>query len=507
MFDSDTPYINHLNRLTPDDIYDGLLGYGLFCDKLPPILTSAPFLAYCKNTTNTSSKKQGHEWIRFTYRRNIGRLREFGIPNPFAYEHLVKTISDNWRDLTQFFAKHTAIQKYCSSRIHIRKLNGTRAIFKMNYDTPTPDIRLYPAALLGKRYAVSCDVNQFFPSIYTHALDWALIEKDQAKKNAQGKICQWSHDIDRFSQLCTNRQTHGLLIGPHASNLLSEIILARVDEALLMKNADYRFLHHIDDYTCYTESYEEAERFILDITEALKAYNLSLNEKKTSITKLPTTLSTDWVRRLQHLRPQSEMIKLNDVVHYFDEAIGMTLELNNNCAIILYAMKVLARLTERMENRAKHYFFDMSTHLLFLHPYLIPHAEEQIFQCGMSLLDITSFIPILYSQAIDQRDNLTCAYSCYFAAKYNGTLPSTLCDDALRSDDCLFKLFAYWFFKKKNDAEGVKALYDDALALSQNAEDFDSNWLFVYEALNVNDLDGKWKALKKAGVSFLSNST
>ena len=86
-------------------------------------------------------------------------------------------------------------------------------------------------------------------------------------------------------------------------------------------------------------------------------------------------------------------------------------------------------------------------------------------------------------------------------------MPSTLCDDALRSDDCLFKLFAYWFFKKNNDAEGVKALYDDALALSQNAEDFDSNWLFVYEALNVNDLDGEWKALKKAGVSFLSNST
>lgn len=113
MFDSDTPYINHLNRLTPDDIYDGLLGYGLFCDKLPPVLTSEPFLDYCKNTANTSSKKQGHDWIRFTYRRNIGRLREFGIPNPFAYEHLVKAISNNWGDLTQFFAKHTAIQKYC----------------------------------------------------------------------------------------------------------------------------------------------------------------------------------------------------------------------------------------------------------------------------------------------------------------------------------------------------------------------------------------------------------
>lgn len=171
-----------------------------------------------------------------------------------------------------------------------------------------------------------------------------------------------------FSQLCTNRQTHGLLIGPHASNLLSEIILARVDEALLMKNADYRFLHHIDDYTCYTESYEEAERFILDITEALRAYDLSLNEKKTSIAKLPTTLSTDWVRRLQLLRPQSKTIRLNDVVHYFDEAIGMTLELDNNCAIILYAMKVLAKLTEHMEYRAKLYYFEMSTHLLFCTP-------------------------------------------------------------------------------------------------------------------------------------------
>lgn len=50
----------------------------------------------------------------------------------------------------------------------------------------------------------------------------------------------------------TNGETHGLLVGPHASNLLSELILTRIDKTLF--DEGYRFVRHIDDYLCYVDS-------------------------------------------------------------------------------------------------------------------------------------------------------------------------------------------------------------------------------------------------------------
>lgn len=41
-------------------------------------------------------------------------------------------------------------------------------------------------------------------------------------------------------------ETHGILIGPHSSNILSEIILTVVDRKLYEKH--YRYVRAIDDY-------------------------------------------------------------------------------------------------------------------------------------------------------------------------------------------------------------------------------------------------------------------
>ena len=37
-----------MNELSSDELYEGLLGYGLFNDKLPPFLTSKVFFDYCQ---------------------------------------------------------------------------------------------------------------------------------------------------------------------------------------------------------------------------------------------------------------------------------------------------------------------------------------------------------------------------------------------------------------------------------------------------------------------------
>lgn len=41
-------YIEYKNEISDTDLYDGLVGYGLFAEKIPNFLTSVEFLAFTK---------------------------------------------------------------------------------------------------------------------------------------------------------------------------------------------------------------------------------------------------------------------------------------------------------------------------------------------------------------------------------------------------------------------------------------------------------------------------
>lgn len=41
-------YYELLSEISKDELFDGLLGYGLFAEKIPPFLTAENFLDFCK---------------------------------------------------------------------------------------------------------------------------------------------------------------------------------------------------------------------------------------------------------------------------------------------------------------------------------------------------------------------------------------------------------------------------------------------------------------------------
>lgn len=41
-------YADFMDELSDDELYEGLLAYGFFAEKLPPIFTSVHFYDYCK---------------------------------------------------------------------------------------------------------------------------------------------------------------------------------------------------------------------------------------------------------------------------------------------------------------------------------------------------------------------------------------------------------------------------------------------------------------------------
>lgn len=66
-------------------------------------------------------------------------------------------------------------------------------------------------------------------------------------------------------------------------------------------------------------------------------------------------------------------------------------------------------------------------------------------------------------------------------------------------------LLSYLYSDKNRLISEKQKLYELALTLSKDKEDFDRNWLFVYEVLHVNDLHNEYKTLKTAHISFIDN--
>ena len=113
-------YFDFMNNITADELYDRMIQYGLFAEKLPPVFDGASFLAYCKDPSRPVFSDVWHDYVRYDSMRNINIPRPLGIPTPMGHERLCKCLKDEWPNLQQYFQTTTANQKHIVSRIHIR---------------------------------------------------------------------------------------------------------------------------------------------------------------------------------------------------------------------------------------------------------------------------------------------------------------------------------------------------------------------------------------------------
>lgn len=494
-------YSDFMNEISEDELYEGLLGYGLFSEKLPPIFTSEEFYNYTQSLAQPFNKKE-HGFIFFESMRDINIPRPLGIPHPMAYQRLCKHLADHWKDIQLHFENQTNGQKHKISRIHVRKQKGSKAIFKMNYkdwkvdDSPIDDI------LIGKKYIVCADISTCFPSMYTHALPWAIVGKSVAKNNRRNN--QWYNQLDKRTQNLKSGETHGFIIGPHASNVLSEIILTVVDKKLCDRGWEY--IRNIDDYTCYVESYEEAQKFLTQLTAELREFDLPLNHKKTKIEELPLASTSHWVRRLNavdYLAPYGE-VNYKTAQGYIDAAIELMKENNNNAAILNYAIKVLAK--QKVSENAKKYCVKTILHLSVIYPYLIPLLEQYVFTPYNAEIDIIErFSNMIFKASIANNSYESLIYSLYFAMRYGFQIDGLTAISVIDKGNCLFSIVSYLYFHKYNCATELQELKKYAKQLSSNNSDFDENWLFIYEVLSASDLIDDWKPMKKASVTFIKS--
>ncbi len=534
-------YIDYMNEISPDDLFDGLLGHGLFAEKLPPVFTSVKFCDYVKMNTTVIQNVKRKKFVYFESMRNTNIPRSFGIPEPFAYAHLCLVLKNNWNTIKMIFQTNTMNDEYKVSRIHIRKIENNSgllimdygqatdlaensvsydsipespdnndcsdgndnngAIFSMNYKSWKDDGDPLIEFSLGKRYVIKTDISQCFPSAYSHSIPWALEGKSNCKHSIRNHIPFWSDEIDKACRKIKDDETNGLIIGPHASNVLSEILLSAIDKEL--RKRGYKYIRHIDDYTCYTETYKEAEDFLTDLNTELREYCLTLNYKKTSIAELPQASAEEWVQILKdkYAIERDRRIQYDIARAYLDTAILAMKKNGNNSSSLFFAIKVLGNLSNDMALSAKNYCVRRMCDLAIIYPYLLPNMEKYVFNAFQAASEnIESFTQKLYDDSADRKNYEGISYSLYYATIYDFSINVDE-DMIINSSDCISKVLLWIYANKHNETSIKNKLYNKALSLSLDS--FDEYWIFIYEVLADVDLTNEWKDLKQAGVSFL----
>ncbi len=64
-------YSDYTDEITTDEIYDRLVGCGLFAEKIPNFLKSDDFLTYTKTIQVPVTTVKGRDYVRYSSMRNI----------------------------------------------------------------------------------------------------------------------------------------------------------------------------------------------------------------------------------------------------------------------------------------------------------------------------------------------------------------------------------------------------------------------------------------------------
>lgn len=144
------------------------------------------------------------------------------------------------------------------------------------------------------KYQLLLDVAKCFDSIYTHSISWAVKDIELVKRNRRSKT--FGNDFDAIMQKVNYDETSGICIGPEASRIFSEIILARADTDALYKiqkctklkyKIDFECRRYVDNYYIFANDENHLLSIKYEIGEALRAYKLHLNEAKTETVRRP----------------------------------------------------------------------------------------------------------------------------------------------------------------------------------------------------------------------------
>lgn len=463
-------------------------------EELPPIFSTETFSDEVAGKLRGIDKKAKYGWIVAKSRRYDGLTRELGIPHPVPYSRLVLHMADHWPSLAHSLRGDRAM---ISPAIY-----SDLRIIRMDYgEFKENGLEIDIQMALGARYLVQADIGNFFPSVYSHSIDWALRGKESAKNNQrQG----WEAELDKYICDCAHGESKGLHIGPAVSNIISEIVLQKVDEKL----SGYRYVRFVDDYRMFCETRSEAEEFLRELQYHANEYRLALNTRKSRIVNIEKGFESNWIFDVRSFVPR--VFKSSQAVEYLRRLEVMARD-NPDASVLKFGVKTYINGTDLPDGVSVAVLGEL-VRISSFNPHILPNVSCAI--AGMdafALFDASRWaVPTLEKQlrqAAENRETDTVLWICYILVRQLAEKIDEKCIEAIVANGDDLTLLGLLHLVPESVDRIVAHVNSSIYAEPQ---DYDSHWLIRYELFrrgaNVSlcgERERQWMSvLKNSKVKF-----
>lgn len=306
--------------LRKEEIFEWIVNHGYFPEQyvLPPCfnvsktrgLNLGRFYNPIKNGKEYKPKRT--TCVNISFPKTDLTDRVLSIIHPKIHFDIAHIISDNWNEILESlipadsnivsYSFPIPLSKHCNGRVG--SLRGGRMAYEFLEMT---DDHLISIAYKHK-YIVNADIKNFYPSIYTHSIAWALHTKETVRNiDHNSRFTLTGNLLDKLFQNASDGRTNGIPVGPVVSDIISEIIACAVDIKLTKYLNDEGIIFDAtrfkDDYRFLVQDEYSAKRCIKLLHKALQEYNLQINDEKTHIAALPEGLFREWVSKYHLANP------------------------------------------------------------------------------------------------------------------------------------------------------------------------------------------------------------
>jgi hypothetical protein len=138
-------------------------------------------------------------------------------------------------------------------------------------------------------------------------------------------------------------QTRGIPIGPDASKIIAETVLAPVDGEVAAEVDDQMTgVRHVDDFWLFFYEHSTAEQALSRLQTSLSEMELALNPRKTSVMELPTAFEDPWKSTLRNYNIRFNGWFRFDIIRFFDTVFQLA-QKNPDGYVIKYAVRRVVR--------------------------------------------------------------------------------------------------------------------------------------------------------------------
>lgn len=244
------------------------------------------------DTMITNFCKKSSFSVRSPIKRNIPKIEK----NDFI-EKNIKKVNDEYNltnnkqitteEVNGYYSRYFSYNKF----VKISKL----------YDSPE-----FTRDKLTFNYFLMVDIQNFFPSIYTHSLSWAIYGNKALGKEYRNEET-FANATDKINQRINFNETNGLIVGPEFSRVIAEVLLTRIDlniehelnKKQLYINKDYKIYRYVDDYYIFANQPDIITKIEKKLQKNLQDYNLNQNVSKREIQTKPIITGSASISKLK----------------------------------------------------------------------------------------------------------------------------------------------------------------------------------------------------------------